>query len=612
MHVQYEDRVLQRARINQAAFLVIVVFFLLLARLWYLQIALGTDLLRQSEMNAVKLLRTRAPRGTILDRKGRILATSRPQFVVLAMPDKLHEDKEALRTLCKILNMTPGEIDAIVKDRVKRRQARPGSPARIKVDVSLETVARIGEHRMSLPGVSVELDQLRSYPDGPAVAHIMGHLGEISQDDLDEARAAGKDYQPGDYVGKSGLEKQYEDRLRGKDGGKQMMVDVTGRMVRIMGEKPSVPGRALKLAIDRDLQVAAYRAMGSQTGAVVALDPRTGAVLAMVSKPSYDPNVFVKKLKRVDWDKINLNKGRPQQNRAVYNVYPPGSTFKPLMATAGLVYDECNLNTTVSCPGLFMFGRHKFGCWKVHGGGVNFNRAMAESCDVWFYKLSLRLGVDRMAQIARQFGIGSATGIDLPHESRYKDNHVGTMPDTEWKRKRYHERWYPGETPSCGIGQGYVQTSPLQMAVAIGGVAANGYIYRPYLLDSVLDPNGRRLTAIKPNVLRKVEATPEQFKMVQNAMRMAVTSGTGRSCDLVDIAVCGKTGSAQNPGHPAHGWFVCFAPLEKPDIAMACIVEHGAHGASTAGPVCRAILDVYYGKRTPDQIGSGKANVRGD
>ena len=273
MHVGYEDRVLQRARINQAAYFVIVVFFVLLARLWYLQIALGKDLLRASELNAVRLLRTRAPRGTILDRKGRILATSRPQFVVLAMPDKLHEDKEAFRTLCDILSMTPGEIDAIVLDRMKRQQARPGSPVRIKVDVSFETVARIGENRMSLPGVSVELDQLRSYPDGPAVAHIMGHLGEISQSDLDAARAASKGYQPGDYVGKSGLEKQYEDQLRGVDGGKQMMVDVTGRMVRIMGEKASIPGKALKLSIDRDLQVAAYRAMGSQTGAVVALDP---------------------------------------------------------------------------------------------------------------------------------------------------------------------------------------------------------------------------------------------------------------------------------------------------------------------------------------------------
>jgi penicillin-binding protein 2 len=611
MHVQYEDRRLQRLRINQIAYFVIAIFFVLLARLWYLQIALGKDLMKASEMNAVRLLRTRAPRGTILDCKNRILATSRPQFVVLAMPDKLHEDPEALSTLCDILQMTPGEIDAIVKDRMKHQQARPGSPVRIKVDVSLETVARIGEHRMSLSGVSVELDQLRSYPDGPAVAHVMGHLGEISQSDLDESHVSGKDYMAGDYVGKSGLEKQYEDQLRGTDGGKQMMVDVTGRVVRILGEKPSIPGKALKLSIDRDLQVAAYRAMGSQTGAVVALDPRTGAVLAMVSNPSYDPNVFVKKLNRADWDKINLDKGRPQQNRAVYNVYPPGSTFKPLMATAGLVYKQCDLNTTVSCPGVFTLGRGRFRCWKVHGGGVNFNRAIAESCDVWFYHLALRLGIDRMAKIAKEFGIGTATGIDLPRESRREDQRVGLMPDSDWKMRRYHERWGIGETPSCGIGQGYVTASPLQMAVAIGGVAANGQILMPHLVNRILDSNGQLVHRTIPRVQRQVEATPEQFAMVRNGMRLAVTSGTARSCNLADIAVCGKTGSAENRG-AAHGWFVCFAPMEKPNIAIACIIEHGKHGATTAGPVCRAILDVYYGKRKPEQIGSGAANVKGD
>lgn len=611
MHVQIEDRRLQRSRINQLAYFVILVFVVLVGRLWYLQIVLGKDLLKASESNAIKLLRTRAPRGTVLDRKGRILARSRPQFVVLAMPDKLREDKDALGTLCDILKMTPAQIDAIVEYETKHQQARPGSPVRIKTDISLETVARIGENRMNLPGVSVELDQLRNYPDGPAVAHIMGHLGKISESELEKARAENKEYQPWDYVGKSGLEKQYEDALRGTDGGKEIMVDVSGRMVRILGEKQSIPGKALKLSIDRDVQVAAYRAMGSQTGAAVAIDPRTGAVLAMVSKPSYDPNVFVKKVSEADWNKINLDKGRPQQNRAVYNVYPPGSTFKPMMAIAGLIYKQCDLNTTWNCPKVFRLGRGTFGCWKRHGGGVNFNRAIAESCDVWFYHLAMRLGIDRMAKVAKEFGIGTATGIDLPRESRRKDQRVGLMPDTAWKLRATNERWIAGETPSCGIGQGAVVASPLQMAVAMGGIAKNGQIRRPYLVDSILDTNGKTTRHTKPELRRQVQATPEQFKMVQNAMRLAVTSGTGRACDVPGVAVCAKTGSAENRG-AAHAWFVCFAPMEKPTIAVACIVEHGRHGASTAGPVCRAILDVYFGKRKPEQIGTGTANVRGD
>lgn len=607
MPTQYEDRKIQRSRINQIAVIVILAFLVLLGRLWYLQIALGKDLLKAAEENSKKLLRTRAPRGTILDCKGRILATSRPQFVVLAMPEILAQNKEALRNLCDILQMTPQEIEGIIK----KQQARPGSPVRIKVDVSMETVARIGEMRMSLPGVSVELDQLRSYPDGPAVAHIVGYLGEINQEQLDEANAQDKNYQPGDYVGKSGLEKQYEDLLRGTDGGKWIMVNAFGRVARILGEKESIPGKALKLTINRDLQVAADRAMGNQVGAAVAIDPRTGAVLAMVSKPAYDPNIFVKKVNRADWNSIILNKAHPLQNRCVYNVYPPGSTYKPMMTIAGLVYKACNPNTTTSCPGSFYYGR-TFHCWKVHGGGVNLSRAIAESCDVWFYKLAIKLGVDRMAKIAKEFGLSKATGIDLPHESRYKDGHVGTIPSTEWKHKRYHERWYPGETPSCGIGQGYVQVSPLQLVNAIAGIANGGQIHKPYLVDKVFLPNGKQVKQTKPIVMQQVNASKEDFKIVQNAMRRTITNGTGRVCDVPGVAVCGKTGSAEDPPRPAHGWFVCFAPLDNPKIAVACIVEHGRHGASTAAPVCRAVLDVYFGKKKPEQIGSGKASVRGD
>jgi len=604
---QFEDRRLQRSRINQITVIVILAFLVLLSRLWYLQIALGKELMVAAENNATKLLRTRAPRGTILDRKGRIIATSRPQFVVLALPEKLEANQDALNTLCGILQMTPDEV----KETIKKQHARPGSPVRIKVDVALETVARIGEMRMSLPGVSVELDQLRNYPDGPAVAHIMGQLGEISQAELDAAHDNGVNYTPGDYVGKSGLEKQYETDLKGVDGGKKIMVNAMGQVVRILGEKPSIPGHAIKLTIDRDLQVAASRAMGTQTGACVALDPQTGAVLAMVSEPSYDPNIFVKKVTPTDWDKINQNKGRPQQNRAVYNVYPPGSTFKPMMAIAGLVYKQCDLNTTYSCPGSFRYGR-VFHCWKVHGGGVNFNRAIAESCDVWFYHLALALGVDRMAKVARQFGLSKATGIDLPHESRYKDGHVGTMPDTAWKWKRYHQKWYPGETPSCGIGQGYIQVSPLQLAVAIAGVADDGKIHRPYLLDKVLGSNGQVLMQTHPEIVRQVDAPVEDFRKVQNAMRQTITAGTGRVANIPDITVCGKTGSAEDPPRPAHGWFVCFAPEENPKIVVVCIVEHGRHGASTAAPVCRAVLDVFFGKKKPEDIGSGNVQVHGD
>jgi len=607
MHVQLEDRKLQAARVNYLAAVVIVLFLALAARLWYLQIAMGPALMLESETNRIKLLRTRAARGTIYDRKGRILATSRPQFVVMAIPEKVRASKEATATLCGILGLTPSELESIIS----KERPRPGSPVRVQVDATLETVTRIGELRMKLPGVSVELDQLRYYPDGTAVAHIMGQIGEINEKQLDEAKRLGKDYRPGDYVGKSGLEKQYEDDLRGVDGGRQIEVNAFGRVVRILGEKQSVSGHALKLNIDRDLQVAAARALGSQIGGVAAIDPQTGAVLAMVSKPDYDPNVFVKKVKPSDWRKINDNKGRPLQNRAVYNVYPPGSTFKPIMAIAGLKHNMCNVHTTVNCGGSYYLG-HRFGDWKTHGR-TDFMKAIAMSCDVWFYNLGHRLEIDRIAAVATQFGIGHATGIDLPYESRREDGGLGTMPSTAWKRKRYNERWWPGETISCAIGQGYIQVSPLQMAVACAAVANGGKTMKPSLVNEVLKSDGSGvLRRVDPRVVRRVDAPPEAFRLVQQGMRQTVTVGTGKAVDIEGIAVAGKTGSAEDPPRPAHGWFICFAPVENPRIAIACIVEHGRHGSSTAAPVCRAILDVFYGKKKPNEIGTTRPRVSGD
>ncbi|MCE5199112.1 MAG: penicillin-binding protein 2 [Armatimonadota bacterium] len=612
MSNQYEDRKLQLSRINQFVVVVVILFFILLSRLWYLQVALGDDLLRQSEANRIKLLRTRAPRGTIVDRKGRILATSRPQFVVLATPEVVKRDKDAMHTLCGILQISHEELVARLKTGIGKDRVRPGSPVRVEVDVPLATVARIGELRMKLPGVSVELDNLRYYPDGPAVAHIMGYLGKISEDQYNESERTGKNYRMDDYVGKAGIEKEYEDLLRGIDGGKQVEVNAMGRVVRILGDKRPVSGKTLKLTIDRDLQVAAERSMGNQTGACVAIDPRTGAVLAMVSKPAYDPNLFVKPLKEADWDEITAKKAL--QNRAVNNVYPPGSTYKPMVALAGLKYDQCDIHTTVSCPGSFHFGR-TFRCWKRHGGGVDFRRAIAESCDVWFYKLGLRLGVDRIGEVVKQFGLGEATGIDLPNESRYKDNHVGTVPTTKWKKERFRtpemQKWYPGETPSCSIGQGYDEASPLQMALSAATVSNRGKLYRPYLLDEVLDRNDKVVRRTKSVLRRTVDGTPEQFDMVRMAMRSTVTNGTGRVVNIPGIAVAGKTGSAENRG-AAHAWFICFAPVDNPKIAIACIIEHGRHGASAAAPVCRAIMDIYFGKKKIQEIDSGKVRAVGD
>lgn len=595
-----EDRRIQRSRISMLAVIVLIAFFVLIARLWYLQIALGGELLKQSEANWNKLLRTRAPRGSILDCKGRILATSRPQFVVLAVPEELRSDKEALHTLCGILAITPADVEFAAK----HAQARPGSPVRLAIDVPLDVVTQIGELRMRLPGVSVELDQIRFYPDGPAVAHIMGYVRQIDQDELEEAQRRGEDYRPGDYYGKAGLEKQYQSLLRGRDGGKRIKVNASNHVVRILGEKPSVPGKTLKLTIDRDLQIAADRAMGSQVGGVVALDPKTGAVLAMVSRPGYDPNVFLKRVSRADWNAIMNNRKDPLHNRCTGSAYPPGSTFKPMMAVAGVTFGACDAHTTVHCGGSIHLGRWRFGDWKTHGT-VDFKRALAQSCDVWFYKLSRRLKIERMARVAKSFGIGSKTGIDLPSET------TGLMPDPEWQQRVRHESWQPGETLITAIGQGAVAATPLQMAVATAGIADYGKIRRPYLVQEVDDPAGKVVWKARASDLTQADGTAIAFSLVHQGMREAVVAGTGRVCNVEGVAVAGKTGSAEARG-AAHGWFVCFAPVENPRIAIACIVEHGRHGATTAAPVCRAILDVFFGKKKLSEIGQNRAQVSGD
>lgn len=600
MTSQPEQRKLQIWRINVLAAAMILIFLVLIGRLWYIQIALGDRLLVQSEENRTKHIRVRAPRGTVVDRDGKILAASRSQFVVMANREKIEENKPAMHTLCAILEIKPRELESIFK----KRASSPGAPVRVANDVSLQKVARIGETRMRLPGVSVELDHIRRYPGGPAIAHVIGHLREIDQDQLEAAREDGLDYKPGDYVGKVGIEREYEEDLHGRAGKKKVEVNAFGRVVQDLGEEDPERGKTLELAIDYDLQQAADFALGDQVGAFVALDPRNGEVLALVSKPQYDPNIFVKRIDPADWKAIIDNKDHPLHNRCIQSNYPPGSTFKPMMAISGLEHNVCGPNTTVSCPGAYYLGRKRFGCWKVHHT-VNFTGAIAQSCDVWFYTLARKLGIDRMAATAREFGIGSKSGIDMPGEIS------GNMPDREWKMKARNEKWYPGDSLNTVIGQGAVLTTPLQMAVSAMAVANKGTVYKPHVVKSITDDMTDEKRVLEPEVVRKVKADDKHFELVRNAMLVTVESGTGRVVKMDDIKVAGKTGTAQANG-PAHGWFICFAPYDNPTIAMACIVEHGLHGSTSAAPVCKAVLDVFFGKKTAAEIKEQHAKSQGD
>ncbi|MEN6520805.1 MAG: penicillin-binding protein 2 [Armatimonadota bacterium] len=611
MLTPHEDRVIQRNRMKVFAILCITLFVILLARLWYLQIASGASLLAESETNRKRLIRVRAPRGLILDRHGKVLATSRPQFVVLAVPELLAENPNAFTALCKILNVTKEDLQAIMR----KERAAAYAPVRVAIDVPLDVVAKLQERKPILPGVTVELDQLRSYPDGPAVAHVLGYIGEVNKEELERLSGSAIRYRPGDYVGKSGIEKEYETLLHGTDGGQEIEVDARGRTRRMLDDKGSVPGHTLVLTIDKDLQLAAERTMEGKVGAAVAINPQNGEVLAMVSNPGFDPNIFVKKVKVSDWNKIIGNKSNPLQNRAVANKYPPGSTFKPITATAALEYKVATPNTSLYCSGGYRMGR-VFHCWKRHGR-VTFTTAISQSCDVFFYQMGQRMGVNKLAKMARSFGIGRATMIDLPEESPGKDGSKGTMPDEEWKRKRFKrpdmQKWYPGETLPVAIGQGYVQTTPLQMALVAAAVSTSGKMYRPHVLFEVRNPYGKTVKKVARHFERQVPASLETFKAVQYGMRQTVVGpgGTGKVVNLEGVSVAGKTGSAENAG-AAHAWFICYASTEDPKIAIAVIVEHGRHGASAAAPVARAILDVYYGKKKVSDIKVSSVHVSGD
>lgn len=614
MSTAHEDRMIERSRMKTLAIFCIALFGVLLARLWYLQIAVGDQLLAKSEINRKRLIRVRAPRGLILDRNGKELATSRPQFVVLVIPELLQEDPSAMAALCGILGVTEKELQAIMN----RERAAEYAPVRVAVDVSLDVVAKIEERGPILPGVSVELDQLRSYPDGSLCAHVLGYIREVNKEELDAFKAAGiTRYKPGDYVGKFGIEKQYEDLLHGEDGGEEIEVDARGRTRRVLGNKAPVPGATITLTIDKDLQIAAERAMAGKTGAVAAINPQTGEVLAMVSKPDFDPNIFVKKIKVEDWNKIIKNKAHPLQNRAIANMYPPGSTFKPVTAVAALKYGVATPSTGAYCSGVGLYHRR---CWKRHGP-VSFTTAISQSCDVFFYEMGRRLGINRLAEVARQFGLSFATNIDLPEEVRkVGDTRKGTVPDEAWKKSHFRskdqQKWYPGETVICAIGQGYVLATPLQMALVTAAVSTSGKVYRPQLLKEARNPghSGRILRNFEADLTRQVDASPDIFKAVQYGMRQTVVGGggTGRVVDLGDISVAAKTGSAEVRGKKPHAWFICYAPTENPEIAIAVISEHGGHGSTGAAPVARAILDVYFKKKKPSEIVPTVVHVSGD
>ncbi len=474
----------------------------------------------------------------------------------------------------------------------------PSFPIKIKSDIPMDEVARVEAHRVYIPGVSIQIEPKRNYPYGASFAHVIGYVSEISDEELKNKKKY-KDYSPGDYIGKYGLERSYENDLRGVDGEKRVEVDAIGREVRTLDVVDPIPGHSLHLNLDLELQLSADKALEVRKGAAVALNPKTGGVLVLASRPGFDPNLFASGISKKEWQKIALDKAHPLQNRAIQGGYPPGSTFKILTAMQALELGVINERTTFTCGGGFAYGNRVFKCWKKGGHGTtSVHRAIVESCDVFFYNVGLKLGVDRIHEFGTAVGLGRVTGIDLPNEQK------GLLPSTEWKKKRYNQPWYEGETVSVAIGQGAVWLTPVQLAQLSSFVANDGKNFKPQIVNRIVSTEGKVVKTFEPVVNADVKFKTGVLKIVKDGMRGVVNEpgGTAGASRLQNVLMCGKTGTAQAGSDKVklgdHAWFIAYAPAEDASIAMAILVEHGLHGSSAAAPIAKGITETLFKVKT--------------
>ena len=589
-------------RLDFLGYLVILVIAVLIGRAGYLQIYEGEYYARLAEGNRIRIIPTMAPRGTFFDRNGELLVQNRPGFAVSLMPVMTKIDPVVIQRLSELLKVP-------VEDINKKIEAHTGfDPIRIKADVLPDIVTIIEEQKDNYPGVVIEVQPIRDYMNKEEAAHTYGYVSEINDMELEKKKDEG--YKSGDIIGKFGLEKIYDKELRGENGGQQVEVDVTGKPVQILGIKPPVPGADLYLTIDKNLQTAAEKAVDEQlklihanAAAVVCLNPQTGEVLAMVSRPAFDPNLFAHGISTKDWNKLNTNPYHPMDNKAITGEYPPGSTFKIITGTAALT------EGVVTPSELIMDSGHHWIIPKGNAEGealglINFQQAMAHSDNVYFYEMGNRLGIDRLEKYARMFGLGKTTGIDLPYESD------GLVANRRYKEKNFEDGdWYLSETFDAAIGQGFNLVTPLQAAMIMGEIAADGKRYKPHLVNRIVGPDGKTIKEFKPELLSTLDVRPDVISLVQAGLHDVTKYGTAASIFRgFPIEIAGKTGTAENPHGRDHGWFVAYGPFASPDIVVAVVVEQGGFGSQSAVPIGRKILEAWFGLNKPalPQNGAGQ------
>jgi penicillin-binding protein 2 len=604
-----------KQRIIVISFVVGAIFFLLLLRLWHLQILSTDDYRSMSENNRLRFVPVAASRGAIMDRSGKVLVSNRPSFSLAVVPQEVKDKDALLDRLARLLGLDRTELE----ERWKKVTGRAKYyPVVLASNISRDQVEIIEENRLRLPGVEIEMKPVREYSSNILAAHLLGYIGEVSEDEMD--KKGYEEYNPGDYVGKNGIERSWEQELHGNDGGRQLEVDARGRVLRTVSESHPTVGNSVVLTIDAAVQKQTERAFGDQAGAAVAMDVNSGEVLAFVSYPAFDPALFSGKLPADIWKSYLDDKRHPLENKALTGQYPPGSTFKIITALAGLEEGKITENTSVNCTGSYELGGSTFKCWNKHGHGkTSLIKSLRESCDVYYYQLGEQLGVDSIAKTAHKFMLGAPMGIGLINEK------PGLIPTAEWKLKHFGKRWYHGETLPVAIGQGYVLMTPIQMASMIATVANEGTVYRPFLVKRIVDTDGKTLKEFKPEVIGRTGISPANFRLVKQGLFSVVNDpgGTGGMARLYDVRVAGKSGSSQvvklrdsKLGTPYqfrdHALFVAFAPYDKPEIAVAVIVEHGEHGGSAAAPIAARMLKAYFDGKKPVQKQSGNSKKTDD
>lgn len=599
------ERRLFANRVLVAGIGMVLLIGLVLARLVFLQVVNHDHYTTLSHENRLKILPLPPPRGLIYSRDGTLLAENRPSFALTAVPENVPDMEAALHELRGMLNLSDDELEQF---RKQLRYSRRFEGVTLKSDLTPEELATFAVNRFRLPGFAVEAGLARHYPQGETFAHVVGYVGRISETDLQTIDQS--NYAATTHTGKMGVEKSREQVLHGRVGYQKVEVNAQGRILRVVERTPPTPGSDIYLTLDAGLQAEAIAALGSYRGAIVVTDPNTGEILAFVSKPSYDPNAFVNGISRALYRDLSTSPDRPLFNRALQGQYPPGSTVKPLVALAGLQYNVRGADKTTWCPGWYSLPNdsHQYRDWlKTGHGPTNMKFSIAHSCDVYYYTLAHELGIRRLHEMLARFGLGSITGVDIPGEA------AGLLPSPEWKKRARKQPWYPGETLIVGIGQGYMLSTPLQLAYATGIVATRGEALIPHFLGQIENPVTEE--TISPDIYRRprVElANPRYWDEVIAGMDEVVNGATGTAHKTslgAPVRFAGKTGTAQvygiaqgekakTTGVPEHlqdhALFIAFAPVEAPQIAISVVVEHGGGGSKTAAPIARRLIDHYF------------------